>query len=371
MGSSGVVTNSASLSTRSRRATRGRAVVGRGSVVVIHRGLSSSGVEVPVLADVNRRVASVLPEQTRVPCRRSPADHSHRCRSRQCAASCPPSPSAPSPTIVVEVPSYADAFSGDMGRAIGNAVELALGGFLELATASGGRGRRARPSGPALEGAYELGRGEARSGRSMDALLAAYRVGRPGVLAAPERERRRGRADRGAARPVRRAGVRLHRPAVGRERRRAQRRAGDHAAGCARATWSGWRGLLLAGAPPHELAAAAERADWAPPAHADRRDPPGGRVRGALVSLDARTLRASDDAAGAGPMRPSWPCCSCRTPAAAPGRRCCGRSTGGTPWSGPPARGPRWQPPTRRALPGAAAGARARRARPRWTPTTG
>ena len=33
------------------------------------------------------------------------------------------------------------------------------------------------PIAPALEGAYELGRGEARSGRSMDALLAAYRVG--------------------------------------------------------------------------------------------------------------------------------------------------------------------------------------------------
>ncbi|HEY5180918.1 MAG TPA: helix-turn-helix domain-containing protein, partial [Dermatophilaceae bacterium] len=33
------------------------------------------------------------------------------------------------------------------------------------------------PLGPALDAAYGLGRGEARSGRSMDALLAAYRVG--------------------------------------------------------------------------------------------------------------------------------------------------------------------------------------------------
>ena len=32
--------------------------------------------------------------------------------------------------VVVEVPSYTDAFSGDMGRAIENAVQLALGGFL-------------------------------------------------------------------------------------------------------------------------------------------------------------------------------------------------------------------------------------------------
>ncbi len=73
--------------------------------------------------------------------------------------------------IIVEVPSYADAFSGDMGRVIGNAVELALGGFLELATARTGADP-STPIRPALEGAYELGRGEARSGRSMDALLA-------------------------------------------------------------------------------------------------------------------------------------------------------------------------------------------------------
>src|SRR4051794_27738480 len=78
--------------------------------------------------------------------------------------------------IIVEVPSYADAFSGDMGRVIGNAVELALGGFLELATARTGADP-STPIRPALQGAYELGRGEARSGRSMDALLAAYRVG--------------------------------------------------------------------------------------------------------------------------------------------------------------------------------------------------
>src|SRR3954467_7926153 len=79
-------------------------------------------------------------------------------------------------TIVVEVPSYADAFAGEMGSAISNAVELALRGFLDLATASNGVDP-SRPIRPAMEGAYALGRGEARSGRSMDALLAAYRVG--------------------------------------------------------------------------------------------------------------------------------------------------------------------------------------------------
>ena len=38
-------------------------------------------------------------------------------------------------------------------------------------------GDAASPLGPALEVAYSLGRGEARSGRTMEALLAAYRVG--------------------------------------------------------------------------------------------------------------------------------------------------------------------------------------------------
>ncbi len=69
--------------------------------------------------------------------------------------------------IIVEVPSYADEFTGHMGEVIRNAVELALAGFLELATARSGADP-SRPIRPALEGAYELGRGEARSGRSMD-----------------------------------------------------------------------------------------------------------------------------------------------------------------------------------------------------------
>jgi hypothetical protein len=78
--------------------------------------------------------------------------------------------------VIAEVPSYADALSGPMGQTIRNAVQLALGGFISLA----GRRRRTdlkTPAAPAMEGAYQLGRGEARSGRSMDALLAAYRIG--------------------------------------------------------------------------------------------------------------------------------------------------------------------------------------------------
>lgn len=78
--------------------------------------------------------------------------------------------------ITVEVPSYTDAFKGSMGQTIENAVQMSLGAFLRLAT----RPEDNDPATslfPAINGAYELGRGEAREGRSIDALLAAFRVG--------------------------------------------------------------------------------------------------------------------------------------------------------------------------------------------------
>jgi sugar diacid utilization regulator len=78
--------------------------------------------------------------------------------------------------VTAEVPSYIRAFSGRMGPIIENAVQMALGAFLRLAV----RAHDSDPAAtlrPALDGAYELGRGEARQGRSMDALLSAYRVG--------------------------------------------------------------------------------------------------------------------------------------------------------------------------------------------------
>ncbi|WP_343571235.1 helix-turn-helix domain-containing protein [Mycobacterium sp.] len=78
--------------------------------------------------------------------------------------------------VTVEVPSYTDAFSGRMGQNIENAVQMALGAFLRLAVQAQNSDPAATLS-PALDGAYGLGRGEARQGRSIDALLSAYRVG--------------------------------------------------------------------------------------------------------------------------------------------------------------------------------------------------
>lgn len=101
--------------------------------------------------------------------------------------------------VVREVPSYSTPFQGRMGRNIETAVAMALGGFLDMTSApegAAGAAGTARVEGTAkadgqdadgadsrgrvravFDAAYALGRGEARSGRSMDALAAAYRVG--------------------------------------------------------------------------------------------------------------------------------------------------------------------------------------------------
>ena len=158
------------------------------------------------------------------------------------------------------MPSYAGAFSGRMGEVIRNAVQLALGGFLTLATRQDGT---APPKAPAIEGAYQLGRGEARSGRTVEACW-------PPTASAP--------APRGATWPTRRwrrgigaeqlarfaelvfayidelsaASVAGHTDELessGRVRQRNLER-------LARA--------LLTGAPADAVNAAAERADWEP-----------------------------------------------------------------------------------------------------------
>jgi hypothetical protein len=75
--------------------------------------------------------------------------------------------------IIDEVPSYAEAREF-LTTNIERAVQVALGSFLDMAAR---RHDPSTPLGPAREASYELGRGEARSGRSMDALLSAYRIG--------------------------------------------------------------------------------------------------------------------------------------------------------------------------------------------------
>jgi hypothetical protein len=195
--------------------------------------------------------------------------------------------------IVVEVPSYADAFGGEMGRTIETAVQLALGGFLELAASAEGADA-GTPIGPALEGAYALGRGEARGGRTIDALLGAYRVGArvswrhlsATAVAAGLGVAQLARfaelvfayIDQLSASSV--AGHSDELATTGRVRQRHLERLAN---------------LLLTAAPLQELVAMAERADWAPPRTLTAVILPEGKIRGALVSLDDRTLQGTDE----------------------------------------------------------------------------
>ncbi|CAN5211564.1 PucR family transcriptional regulator [soil metagenome] len=190
--------------------------------------------------------------------------------------------------IIVEVPGYANALAGPMGANIQNAVQLALGGFLSLAARPRGTDP-GTPLAPALEGAYALGRGEARSGRSMDALLAAYRVGArvawrelaatavaagfPAETLAKFAELVFAYIDELSAASV--AGHTDELATTGRVRRRYLQRLGSS---------------ILAGDPADRLAASAERADWEPPRTLTAVVLPNDHGRQVQSSLDPHTL---------------------------------------------------------------------------------
>ena len=195
--------------------------------------------------------------------------------------------------IIVEVPDYAHALSGEIGANIRDAVQLALGGFLSLAARPRGSDP-GTPLAPATEAAYALGRGEARSGRSMDALLAAYRVG----ARVAWRELSGTAVDAGLSATtlaqfaelvfayiddLSGASVAGHSDELkttGQVRRRYLQRLGRS---------------LLVGDSPDRVAAAAERADWPAPRTLTAVVLPASHVRGVLRLLDPRTLHPEDD----------------------------------------------------------------------------
>ena len=73
--------------------------------------------------------------------------------------------------IAHEVPDYARAMEGEFGQVVRLGVEVALNRFVDLLAAP-------EPDAAESRRTYvDLGRGEFHSGRSLDALLAAYRVG--------------------------------------------------------------------------------------------------------------------------------------------------------------------------------------------------
>jgi len=194
--------------------------------------------------------------------------------------------------IIEEVPSYTDAFSGPMGERIRTAVQLALAGFLSLA--SGRRGADLRtPAAPAVEGAYQLGRGEARSGRSTDAILAAYRIGArvcwremsttaveagiDGETLAAFAELVFAYIDELSAASV--AGHDDESAMTGRVRRELLDRLAQR---------------LLDGSPAEAVLEAAERADWALPTTLTAVLAPAAQVRPVLGAVSPDTLRAAD-----------------------------------------------------------------------------
>lgn len=193
-------------------------------------------------------------------------------------------------TIVDEVPSYRDAFAGPMGETISNAVELALGGFLDLAN----KGRTDDLSAaPAVAGSYQLGRGEARSGRTTDALLSAYRIGARvawrelsttavshglgAEVLADFAELVFAYIDEQSAAAV--AGHTDELATTGRVRQRMLERVALH---------------LLNGSPVDQVVAAAERASWEPPRTLTAVIVPEPRARRVLTALSPATLPAAD-----------------------------------------------------------------------------
>ncbi len=197
--------------------------------------------------------------------------------------------------ITEEVPAYRSAFAGPLGASITAAVEVALRGFLRLATQSpsdllvDGRTRT-----PALEGAYDLGRGEARSGRSMDALLAAYRAGTREAW----REFSRTALESGvSARGMARFAELVFAYIDGLSAASAAGHADELASsGRTRDRYLSRLALgVIVGEPPERLEKRAERAGWRPPATFSVVVLPAGNAARAMSALHDRPLRLDDE----------------------------------------------------------------------------
>ncbi|QNP75011.1 helix-turn-helix domain-containing protein [Streptomyces roseirectus] len=194
--------------------------------------------------------------------------------------------------IIDEVPPYANALAGRMGASIRRAVRTTLGHYLDLASGNA-------TGGDAGDAAYELGRGEVRDGRSMDALLGAYRVGArvawrslaagavaaglPAAEVAKFAELTFAYIDELSAASA--AGHADELAARGRARER-------HLEHLARD--------LLAGASPDVLLGSAGRAGWQPPVSLTAVLLPAAQARPAYRTLDPSTLVLDDlpDATG-------------------------------------------------------------------------
>ena len=198
--------------------------------------------------------------------------------------------------VTVEVPGYAGALTGAMGENIENAVQMALGGFLRLAEHARGSDP-STPLEPALDAAYALGRGEARSGRTMDALLAAYRVG----ARVSWRELSSTAVDTGVSPATLANFAELVFAYIDELSAASVAGHADELATTGRVRERYLDRLLralLSGESEATLLAGAERADWTPPRTLTPVLLPSTQLRAVVSLLDPRTLQSTDDLPG-------------------------------------------------------------------------
>ena len=198
--------------------------------------------------------------------------------------------------VIAEVPAYADPFSGQLGPNIERAVQNALGAFLRLAIRA--ENTDSAPSlTPALDGAYELGRGEARNGRSIDVLLSAYRVG----ARVAWRELSATAVSSGLeAKTVARFAELVFAFIDELSASSVSGHADELAtAGRVRQRYlDALTGQLLAGEPAEVLGASAERANWPVPQTLTAVLLPAARSRGLAPQFGAEVLQATEDLPG-------------------------------------------------------------------------
>ncbi len=192
---------------------------------------------------------------------------------------------------------------------------------------------------PALEGAYELGRGEARQGRSIDALLSAYRVG----ARVSWRELSETAVDRGLSPQMIARFAELVFAFIDELSAASVSGHGDEMASSDRERRRHLDRLcqdLLTGAPAEILRASAERADWRPPDTLTAVLLPSAQTRGVVSRFGQSTLQLSGDLPGI-EASDSSSCCSSQTCTAPTGPGCCENSMIAGRWSVRPVPGPR------------------------------
>jgi hypothetical protein len=200
-------------------------------------------------------------------------------------------------TIIEQVPSYRGPFTGQRGQRIREAVQLALDVFLNIGLRETREEVVTAAMARATAEAYDLGRGEARSGRSMEALHSAYRLGARVAWRGLSREAVASGMPAAAVRQfadhvfafideLSGASVSGHADELatsGRAHERLQERIVRAVAG---------------GADREELLRRADRAGWEPPATLTAVLLPARRAAGVVTGLHPHTLQATGDVPG-------------------------------------------------------------------------